>query len=87
MKNIIYLLLITLLISQSGCMTYDAVQRAKGKPYLSGISYVSPPDDKPHPGYYALLPLTVPLDVATSPFQGIFFGFWYLVISGEGGTP
>jgi len=25
------------------------------------------------PGYYALLPLTVPADIATSPFQVLFF--------------
>jgi hypothetical protein len=28
------------------------------------------------PGYYALLPLTVPADIATSPFQLMFFLIW-----------
>jgi hypothetical protein len=47
------------LIAMTGCMTSGTVKKAKN-------------EDKP--GYYALLPLTVPADIATSPFQGI----WYL---------
>ncbi|HXE43349.1 MAG TPA: hypothetical protein VN516_10020, partial [Candidatus Baltobacteraceae bacterium] len=30
--------------------------------------------DNWHKGYYCLLPLTIPLDIATSPFQLIYFG-------------
>ncbi len=33
-------------------------------------------------GYYFLLPLTIPLDIATSPFQAIGFGFGYLTLAG-----
>lgn len=87
MKNIIGLFLLTLLICSNGCMTYDAVQRAQGKPYLSGIYYVDPPDNKKHPAFYALVPITVPLDIATSPFQGIFYGVTYYIGTGLGNTP
>ena len=40
-----------------------------------------------HPAYYFLLPLTVPVDIATSPFQAIYFGWEYFVITGLGNTP
>jgi hypothetical protein len=42
----------------------------------NGLGYgYSPgnPKAKPHPAYYLLLPLSVPADIATSPFQLIGF--------------
>jgi len=65
MKTIGSLLLIALLFSSNGCITYSSVQRAKGERNL--VTGHHPRE--PHPGYYALLPLTVPADIATSPFQ------------------
>jgi hypothetical protein len=56
-------------------MSYNAVALGRGKPYYDPhFCYVEPPDQKPQPGYYAVLPLTVPMDAATLPFQGIMYG-------------
>ena len=63
------MLLFALLASTNGCMTYSAVQRAKGEHNV--VTGDSPTE--PHPGYYALVPLTVPADVVTSPFQFIIY--------------
>jgi len=37
-------------------------------------AYLVPTGD-PHPAYYLLLPLTIPADIITSPFQGAFWIF------------
>lgn len=53
---------------QTGCMTTDLVARAQGNP---------PPSDpygppyRAQPGYYALVPLAMPLDLITFPIQYI----------------
>jgi hypothetical protein len=44
------------------------------KPYYE--FYVS----RPHPAYYALLPLTVPLDIVTFPIQVVGVGVWVCAI-------
>ena len=69
MKNLCILLLFMLLVSTNGCMTYSAVQRAKGE--HNNVTGHSPVE--PHPAYYALVPLTVPADIVTSPFQLIIY--------------
>lgn len=46
--------------------------------------YVISTEHTDHPGYYFLLPLTVPVDIVTSPFQVIYYGWMYLVFSGLG---
>jgi hypothetical protein len=75
MKNIIGLLLVALLFSSNGCMTYEAVRHAKGK---DGWICEVPRDRRgqSEPAFYALVPLTVPVDVATSPLQLV----WYLLL-------
>jgi hypothetical protein len=87
MKNIFTLLLITLIGGSNGCMTYSSVQDAKGHPekamWIVGTHPSPNPDSKPQPAYYALLPLTVPADIATSPFQLIY----YLVLTTSGDGP
>jgi hypothetical protein len=67
---LIFILFGLLVISSNGCATASAVQSAKGKTLLGDGA------DEPNKGYYALLPLTIPFDIATSPFQAI--GFLYL---------
>lgn len=53
-------------VLQTGCMTTDLVARAQGNP---------PPSDpygppyRAQPGYYALVPLAMPLDLITFPIQ------------------
>ena len=73
-RSIGWLFLIQLLFTLNGCMTHSAVDRATGtssRSYPSGaggeIHYQM--HAQPHPAYYALLPLTVPADIVTSPFQ------------------
>ena len=65
------ILLFALLASSNGCMTYSTVKRAKGE--QNGVT--GRPASYPQPGYYALLPLTVPADIVTSPFQLIYYVF------------
>lgn len=73
------ILLIALLAISNGCITYNTVEHAQGT--ASG-SFFLPTEsvdadgqpfqtDKPHPAYYALLPLTIPADIVTLPIQGV----------------
>ena len=55
-----------------GCITYSTIDAAKGSPRKHGNGEMVPAA-KPEPGYYWLVPLTVPADIVTSPFQGIWF--------------
>ncbi|GEM_PF-1747603 len=54
----------------SSCMSLDMIAHAEGKP---------PPTDPngrpydPMPGYYALVPLVLPLDLVTLPVQFFYF--------------
>jgi hypothetical protein len=86
MKTITSFLLIALLITSNGCMTYTSVHRAEGTKYWS-INGPEITPSKPEPGYYALLPLTVPADIVTCPFQGIWYGLVYGIGTGLGSTP
>jgi hypothetical protein len=77
MKIIGNLLLVSLLVSSNGCMTYNTVQHAKGN-QAGHIIAVEPVEDKPgdgksHPAYYALLALSIPADIVTAPIQGVVF--------------
>ena len=82
MKVILTLFLIGVLLSSSGCITYSTVKKAKGE-----FNRFTGDDPKePHPGYYALVPLTVVGDIATAPIQLTAVGVLYLTvgISGDG---
>lgn len=81
MKTICAILLFALLVSTNGCMTYSTVKRAKGE--QNGV--MGWPAKEPQPGYYALVALTVPADIATSPFQLILYVLAYA--SASGGAP
>ena len=82
----IFALLAALSISTNGCMSYNAVQEAKGYPentmpmnfqrdWRNCFEPIKTnPGHTPHPGYYALLPLSVPADTVTSPFQLLDYG-------------
>lgn len=54
----------------TSCMSLDMIAHAEGKP---------PPGDPngrpydPAPGYYALVPLVLPLDLVTLPVQYFYF--------------
>jgi hypothetical protein len=74
------LLLISLIVSSNGCLTYNTVEHAQGTATGSFFLPTKSVDvngdtvhtGKPHPAYYAFLPLTIPTDIVTSPIQGIF---------------
>ena len=78
-KKFIAALLFVLLMCTDGCMTQSTIQYAKGDSYDAwinntyGFRYqaqtLSDREEKPDAAYYALLPLSVPADVATSPVQ------------------
>lgn len=90
LKTLISLALFGLLVGSNGCATQSAIQYAKGQPdkawvnNLFGYGDMGPPPEyappgpkpkpQPHPAYYCLLPLSVPIDVATSPFQLLWYG-------------
>ena len=61
---------VALALLNTSCMSLDLIARAEGK---------APPTD-PHgqpyeaqPGYYALVPLVLPLDLVTLPIQYFYF--------------
>ncbi len=67
---------LVLLASVSGCITSNTVDRAKGRVHTNSTGEVIV-DEKPEAGYYWLVPLTVPADIATSPFQLVFIWIPY----------
>ena len=72
-------ILLALLIGSNGCMTQSTIQYAQGHPAeawinnMYGYKYKEPlieyPEPKPDSAYYCWLPLSVPVDVVTSPIQ------------------
>jgi hypothetical protein len=83
MKTIGTLLLVAILISSNGCVTYCTVQNAKGVP--TGATEPKPVKPEPHPAYYLLLPLTIPIDIVTSPIQGVFYLIYQSNVKANGG--
>jgi hypothetical protein len=75
MKSIISLFLLCLLLGGSGCMTAKTIQNAQGEAVSHkdkrGADVEEHPNSKP--GYYCLIPLTIPLDIVTSPIQLIVY--------------
>jgi hypothetical protein len=83
-KTVAIFLLFALLLGSNGCVTYCTVQKAEGHPERANWSQFvgrqTPPPPcqqppKPKPAYYALLPLTIPADIALYPIQA--FG-WFV---------
>jgi hypothetical protein len=78
-------LLFPLLVSSNGCMTQSAIKYAEGQSHHAwinngfGTGYIGGDEPKPNPGYYFLLPLTIPADIVTSPFQLIGLGLAYSI--------
>jgi hypothetical protein len=74
-------LLIACIFLNSGCITASVREKAAPKEEWN-------PDTKKletepgHPSYYALLPLSIPADIAISPFQ--FVGFMYYAFTVRG---
>jgi len=63
-KFIFYLLLLLICFHGAGCISMQVIDKAHGTP---------PKRDDAEPGYYALLPVTLPLDVVLG---GLFFWLW-----------
>ena len=61
----------------SGCVTGYTLHRAKGLDFEAHSPHSSVfKGPYPEPGYLALLPVVVPLDIATSPLQGLMLLMW-----------
>jgi hypothetical protein len=86
MKSYTIFLLIALLVGSNGCMTASSIRHAKAQTHQDDKGAVIV-DKKSHPAYYALLPLTVPLDIATCPFQALWICWEHYIIEGLGTTP
>ena len=60
--------LLTLVLSTSGCITAETMDHAEGSKYTNDKGEVVV-NKKSKPELYALLPVTVPADMVTLPFQ------------------
>jgi len=63
------LLLAFLLINGTGCMTANAIHKARSQTHRDNAG--KSVTEKGHPAAYSLLLITIPADIATSPFQAI----------------
>jgi hypothetical protein len=61
---ILYGLVILLCLQGVGCTSMHVIEKAKGTP---------PEREDAKPGYYLLLPMSVPLDIALVTVGGLFF--------------
>ena len=64
--------LAAVLICSSGCATMATVNSAK-RDSSSDTATIDPDGKMPRPAFLLLLPLAVPVDIVTCPFQAIFF--------------
>lgn len=86
----VFIMFAAILLGTNGCATYNVVQEAQGHTQnVEWFTYPTrdyvpktPPDNKSHPAYYLLTPLTVPVDVTTFPIQ--FVDYWYVLLSNFG---
>jgi hypothetical protein len=81
-KTLIALWVIALLLVSNGCVTQSTIKYAEGHPDQATLCQQSPPEHpEPQPGYYALLPVAVPIDIVLSPayvVAGIGAGIWFI---------
>jgi hypothetical protein len=70
-EAIFALILIAFVITSNGCITRTVIRNAKG------VDKYGWPTGETNGVYYALIPLTVPADMVTSPFQ-----LFYICIGG-----
>jgi hypothetical protein len=71
--SLLPLSLFLLLVPSSGCITCAVRDKAAAQTHQEDCGKVIV-DQKPRLAYYALLPLSFPADVATSPIQAVYFG-------------
>ncbi len=82
MKSLLSFLLIAALSTSTGCITATAVEKAEPKQRRN--TETKEVETIPgHPCYYALLPLSIPADIATSPFQLIGLMFYAFTMQGH----
>jgi len=65
-------------LSLCGCITSMTVSRARGFPRKNEQGEIVP-ESKPKPEYYWYVPLTVPADIVTAPFQ-VSVALFFLLI-------
>jgi hypothetical protein len=86
-KGLVGIMLFGLLVGSNGCMTQSTIQNARGHPekaWIRSDPNTIPDPTQPKPAYYALVPLTVPADIITSPVQLVAFGFYAAAMSNFG---
>ncbi len=67
------LLLATVALSLSACISIDMLARAEGEIPPNQANNPNALPYPPEPAYYLLVPLTLPLDIITFPAQIIYF--------------
>jgi len=72
MKALPLVLLLTVCLSQSGCMTMLTLDAAQGSPKKDSKGQMKPTKE-PQPAYYSLLPITFAGDIATLPCQDLWW--------------
>lgn len=86
----VFFIFAAVLLGANGCATYNVTQEAQG--HTQNVEWFTfptrdhvpkdPPDNKSHPAYYLLIPLTVPVDIVTCPIQ--FVDYCYVLLNGFG---
>jgi hypothetical protein len=85
-----FIIFAAVFLGTNGCATYNVTQEAQG--HTQNVEWFTfptrdyvpknPPDNKSHPAYYLLIPLTVPVDIVTCPIQ--FVDYWVVLFGGMG---
>lgn len=71
MKPLLNCLLMTFVFTSSGCITSKVVEKAKDQERWN--PEIKKSEKVPgHPGYYALVPLTIPMDIPLLPFVFVY---------------
>lgn len=85
-KAAVNLTMLLLSLSLSGCVSMAVIDEAQGNPVASSERGVRARERDPKPGYYALLPLTIPLDLALLAAWAYADGCSYGSFSSGGGS-
>ena len=73
MKTITLLAFVSLMLCSTGCISTKTVQKAQSTYTVTHKNEDGKvvEEKRARWGYYCLMPITVPLDVATAPFQAV----------------
>jgi hypothetical protein len=87
MKQLSGFLLLAVLLFGSGCFVLTEMVTERAKAHTRESKKTGKSEDVPaNPAYYALMPLTVPADIALTPLELLLFGIW-MAAGAPGLTP